>query len=81
MYKPKPPRLVTIAVITTVTVIFWVFFGLYQILTKKTEVDVPQVLLEEINPTLDTTTLNQIQSRLYFEEGQVEPIPKNKDEQ
>jgi hypothetical protein len=80
MYKPKPPRLVTIAVITTITVIFWVFFGLYQILTKKADVDVPQVLLEEINPTLDTTALNQIQNRLFFEEGQVEPIPKTETE-
>ncbi len=76
MYKPKPPQLVTIAVITTITLIFWVFFGLYEILTKKTEVDVPPALLEELTPTLDTTTLNQIQNRLYFEEGQVDAIPK-----
>lgn len=80
MYKPKPPKLVTIAVITTITVIFWVFFGLYQILTRKPDVDVPQNLLEEINPNLDTTVLNQIQNRLFFEEGQVEAIPSTPDE-
>jgi hypothetical protein len=81
MYKPKPPKLVTIAVITTITVIFWVFFGLYEILTRQSEIDVPQALLQEIDPSLDTTVLNQIQSRLFFDEGQVEPIPKTKNEQ
>lgn len=74
MYKPKPPKLVTIAIITTITIVFWVFFGLYQVLTKKPDIEVPDVLLQEINPNLDVTTLNQLQDRLFFEEGQVSPI-------
>lgn len=79
MYKPKPPKLVTIAILTTITIIMWVFFGLYQVLTKKPNIDVPDSLLIEVNPTLDTTTLNTIQSRLFFEEGQAEPIPQAED--
>ena len=81
MYKPKPPKLVTIAVVTTITLIFWVFFGLYEILTTKSNVEVPEVLLQEINPTLDTTVLGQLQNRLFFEEGQVEPLPQTTEEE
>jgi len=61
--------------------VFWVFFGLYGVLTKKPEVDVPTNLLDPINPTLDTTVLNQIQNRLYFEEGQVSELPKGEEDQ
>lgn len=79
MYRPKPPKLVTIAIITTITIITWVFFGLYQILTEETDVNVPETLLQEINPTLDITTLNAVSGRLFFEEGQVEPISQTEE--
>lgn len=78
MFRQKAPRLVTIAILTTITIVCWVFFSLYQILTKKQNVEVPAELLEPIDPTLDSTTLNSIQSRLFFEEGQVEALPANK---
>jgi hypothetical protein len=72
----KAPKLVTITILSTITIIFWVFFSLYQILTNKADTQVPETLLEEINPVLDTTTLNLIQNRLFFEEGQVEALPE-----
>lgn len=75
MFKPKPPRLVTITVVTTITIVFWVFFSLYQIVTKKPESEVPPDLLREFSPHLDTATLNSVQNRLFYEEGQVAPLP------
>jgi hypothetical protein len=75
MIKQKAPRFVTVAVLTTITIIFYVFFNLYQVLSKKSEINIPASILEPLNPTLDTATLNSIQSRLYFEEGQVQALP------
>lgn len=74
MLRQKPPKLVTISVITSVTLIFWVFFSLYQTLTKKPVTETPEVVLEQINPSLDQSTLNSIESRGYYDEGQVEEI-------
>lgn len=75
MRKPKPPRLVTVAVITTVTIILWIFFGVYRILTEKPAVIVPDNLLAPINATLDQQALNSIQGRVYFEEDEIPETP------
>jgi hypothetical protein len=71
MRKPKAPRLVTVAILTTVTVIFWVFLGVYEILTSKTPVAVPPELLTKIDPQLDIETLESIPQRMYFLEEDV----------
>ena len=68
MKEPKAPRLVTIAIFTTITIIFWVFFSLYRILTATPNLDIPPELLEPINPSLDKNALNSIESRVFFEE-------------
>lgn len=79
MFRQKPPRLITIAIISTITIISWVFFGLYEVLSKKPDVAVPETLLQDINPQLDTATLNTIQTRLFFEAEQVQPLPISKE--
>ena len=86
MKKPKAPKLVTTAITTTITVIFWIFFTLYQVLTTKPAPSVDPKLLEPINPTFDTKTLDKITERGFFEEGSfvslqqlqptVEPAPE-----
>jgi len=74
MKKPKAPRLVTIAITTTITVIFWIFFTLYQVLTTKPSPSVEPNLLEPIDPTLNTAVLDKISEREYFEEGSFIPV-------
>lgn len=74
MKKPKAPKLVTVAILTTITIIFWVFFTLYNILTSKSPVVVPPHILEPIDPTLDTQTLDKLNDKTYFEEGEVTPL-------
>lgn len=76
MRKPKPPRLVTVFIFTTITLIFWIFFSLYNILTKPTSLDIEPKILEPISPDLDTKSLQALTEKLYFEEGQV-VIPIN----
>jgi hypothetical protein len=70
MKKPKAPRLVTVAIFTTVTIIFWIFMGLYNIITSPSRVDVDPEILKPINPVLDTDALNRLQNRVFFEEGE-----------
>lgn len=74
MRKPKPPRLVTVAIFTTVTIVFWIFYSVYQILTTDAPVNVSPELLEPISPELDFDALNQVGDRRYFEEGQTVPL-------
>lgn len=78
MRKPKTPGLVSVAISTTITIIFWIFIALYQILTAGPDPVVDPNLLKQIDPTLDTSLLNTLDSKVYFEEGQSgPPLPGN----
>jgi hypothetical protein len=74
MKKIKTPNFVTIAVLTTITIVFWVLFGVYRVFTTEPSPDVPDDILEDVNPSLDTNALDALQSKLFFEEGQIGEI-------
>lgn len=69
MRKPNPPKLVTVALTTTITIVFWIFFTLYKVLTTAPEPSVSDKLLEPILPQLDTESLGKINDRIFFDEG------------
>lgn len=71
MKKLRPPRIVTILIITTVTVVLWVFFTVYRILTSEDPVVIEPQLLEKLNPTLDTETLNSLQDKEFFDQDSI----------
>jgi hypothetical protein len=71
MKRPPTPRLVTVAIFTTITVIFWIFFSVYTVLTQTPDIKVPPELLEPIDPTLDIEALEDISGRIHFEESDV----------
>lgn len=71
MTKPKAPKLVTVAVVTTITIVLWVFFGVYRILTASSPPIVPEELLAPINPVLDQEALRNIEGRVFFEESEI----------
>ena len=71
MRKRKPPNLVIIAILTTITVVFWVFFSIYRVFTDEPSYDVPAEILEPVSPTLDTSLIDKIESRIFFREGEV----------
>jgi hypothetical protein len=75
MKRPKPPNLVTIAILTTITVIFWVFFTVYRAFTKHPSPEVPAPILEPLTPNLDKNALDKLQTRIFFEEGEFPQIP------
>lgn len=68
MKPPKPPKAVTLAIFTTMTIILWVFFSVYRQLTSPPEAPVPLEILAPLNPELNTQTLEKLPSRLYFSE-------------
>lgn len=70
MRKPKPPKLVTVAIFTTITIIFWVFMSLYNIITSTPPVNVDPEILKPLNPSLDQETLSRLEERVFFEEGE-----------
>src|SRR3989344_2932574 len=71
MKKPKAPRLVTVAIFTTITTIFWIFFSLYRILATESPPKVDSKLLEPISPELDRDSLNKLEERVFFEESDI----------
>ena len=75
MRTSKSPRLVTIAIISTATIIFWIFFEVYRIFTATPPVNVPPELLQPINPVLDTSALQNIENRVFFEEEEIPETP------
>ncbi len=70
--KPKPPSIVTLAVMTTITVVFWVFFSVYRVYMTKVPTNVSPEILKPISATLDPAALAQISQKVYFERGDVE---------
>jgi hypothetical protein len=80
MRKPKAPKVVALAVITTATIVFWVFYGLYLTLTQRQPLAVEETVLSPLSSTLDTSVLNDLQGRTYFEKGQTTSIEIQSDQ-
>lgn len=66
--KRKAPKIVTLIVLTTVSIVFWVFVSLYSIVVKNSDINVPPEILTPLDPTLNINALNSIQGRLYYDE-------------
>lgn len=69
--KLKTPTLVTTAVLTLITVIFWVAFEVYRTLTTKPAPVVPAEIIAPLNPTLDEATLNKLKLRINLSDDEV----------
>lgn len=65
MKKTKLPKIITLIILTSITIVFWVFFNIYSTVTKKTITAVPEEILLPINPKLDSEIINQIEERVY----------------
>ncbi len=69
--KLKTPTLVTTAVLTLITVIFWVAFEVYRTITHKPPPVVPEEIILPLNPTLDQNILNGLSKRINLGESEV----------
>lgn len=59
---------------TLLTAILWVGLNIYRSFTIKPAVSVPENISKPINPTLDTETIQKIQSAIYIPDSEVPPI-------
>ena len=71
MRKTKTPTLVTTAILTLITILFWAGFEVYRSLTIKPAPPVPPNILLPLDPTLDVNSLNAIQSRIFLTNDQI----------
>ncbi len=69
--KSKLPNLVSILILTVLTSIMWISFSVYRAVTTKPAANVSQVISEPLTPTLDTETINKIESSLYLGSDQI----------
>lgn len=74
MQKQKRSRLVTFALLTTVTVLTWVSVETYLIVKKTTIEEIPPEIIENIDPTLDTDILNTVEKRRFFNENTIPAV-------
>ncbi len=66
MRKQPRPRILTFAILTTLTLTTWVAFEVVRTFTRPTPVSVDTTVLESFNPAIDTKILESIRGRLWF---------------
>lgn len=69
--KVKVPSLVTLAILTLFTVVFWVGFDLYHAFQNKPDPEVEPKVLEPINPVINQDALNQLQQTLLVSQSEI----------
>lgn len=68
MTKQKTPSLVTIGILTLITVVFWIIFGVVRVFKGEAKtVDIPTEMLTPLNPTLDKKVVDKLRQRIYFD--------------
>ena len=70
----KTPNLVIIAVLTVITIAFWITFDVFRTLTIKEKPAVPPEILAPLNPTLDSSSLQGLQERIQMTDAEIETI-------
>ena len=71
MKKEKIPNIVTLAILTLITSILWIFFSLYRVFTEKSEIKVSQEILEPLSPTLNEIAISEIEKGVFIEQNQI----------
>ena len=74
MKKGKLPSLVVILILTLITSAMWVGLSVYRAFAVKPAASVPQDVSQELNPSLDTTTLSKVGNKLLLDDSQIPEI-------
>jgi hypothetical protein len=64
--KKKLPFVVKLAILTTITVISWIAFEVYRVLTVKPAPPVPQEILAPISPELNSVLLDSLENKIFL---------------
>lgn len=65
MKSKKLPSMVILLILTTITTLFWISFSIYRVFTEDPPTAVSEEILRDINPQLDTQTMEVIKIKLY----------------
>ena len=71
MKKEKQPKIISLAILTLITSVLWIFFSLYRVFTEKTELKVPEEILTPLSPNLNEKIISEIENRVFIEENQI----------
>jgi len=59
-------------ILSVVTVLFWIIFGVIRLLREPTEIkNVPEEIISPLTPTLDIGTLRKIENSLFFSDEEI----------
>lgn len=64
MKNKKLPSVVSLMILTLITSIFWMMFTIYRSFTKPTPTVVPDEVINQIVPKLDTETIGIMKTKL-----------------
>lgn len=76
--KPKQTNLTVFAILTTLTLVTWALVEAYVRFYKVDIETVPSPIAAPINPTLDTTILDNLQQRLQLSESEIQQFSPKK---
>lgn len=74
MKKTKLPKIITVLILTLITALMWIGFSIYRAFTTTPTPSVSEEISSSITPSLDTTTIGEIESALFFSESQIPAI-------
>lgn len=77
MRKSKAPTSVTTAILTLITIIFWAGFEIYHSITTKPVPPVSAEIINPIDPTLDTKTLDSLLGRTFLIDNDIKNVEIN----
>lgn len=71
MKNISAPKPVIIGVLTLITVVFWIVFGILRIISEPEKIDVPAEVLEKLDPTLNTQILSTLEGRIHLTDDEI----------
>jgi hypothetical protein len=74
MKNIKAPNIVIVGVITVITIVLWIIFGVYKLVSTPQDVNVPTNVLSPLSPTLNQEALNTLEGRIFFSEGELSGV-------
>lgn len=74
--KRKLPNIVTLAFLTTITIIIWIGYSIYDAYIKSPNIKIDEAILKDINPTLNSNVLAEVAKKVYFEKGETTAFPE-----
>ena len=65
MKKTKLPSIIVLMILSLITVLFWISASVYRVFTTKEDPKISTEIIQDLNPTIDRVTLNQVEGRIY----------------